>query len=320
MTDYFTKDTRVAWIAGKSGTALDIKSFRSHNVDINNVKTGTVNLGANIGGHIEPGSRPTGRHAAVTFSTEFYGSDTTDLPSSLGALYRACGLHEVRTEDGYNYEYAYQMVHAATYMNSDPVDILVHAGGIGQTIDTAAGNAVFNFVAGEVPTIDWTFIGEINSSFAIPIDSTALTAFQAQTTVEPFVSSEFTFASNGSLVLRSCSFDLGNKISLRPDAVQAYGYNAPQHVSSAPKFNCVFEAAAFSTTDPYEAFINETAIAVSFIHENGGGDGHEVLIELEGKIDQEPTFTDDNGMIVWNITLAPITTGTDIFSMTWQSI
>lgn len=91
--------------------------------------------------------------------------------------------------------------------------------GVFKSICGAMGNAVFNFVAGRVVTIDWTFMGV----WVPPTDVAILAPSYPSETPLRFASSGLTV---GSYAYKpaTMSIDLGNQVVMREDSATASGY------------------------------------------------------------------------------------------------
>ena len=118
---------------------------------------------------------PGGHYGSISFSLKLAGSDTADVPPICGSLLRACGFRETEngTTPNIGYKYALADPHLMTGLPAgylDPITFGVYYDKLYYQIVDAVGSCTINWVAGQIPMMQFNFIGYCvsTSTGAIP--------------------------------------------------------------------------------------------------------------------------------------------------------
>ena len=150
----------VAWVGGSADTPLANLSYRVTGLSVDPEKAIALQSSALIGKDYSAAARPGGRFIDLAFQCELRGSGTNSVPPPEGALLRACGMSE--TASGVAFTYAIADTHLDSGVpagETDAIDLSVFQDGLYRLCDECVGNVVFNFEAGQIPTMDYTFRG-----------------------------------------------------------------------------------------------------------------------------------------------------------------
>ncbi len=157
----------------------------------------------------------------ATFRTELHASGVEAEPKPVWAttFLPACGFIDSADDD--------TMELSSTAPADGETDAAVRTLTIGAYIDGvykaikgAMGNPVFNFEAGQIAGVDWTFHGV----WIDPADVAILTPDYPAIAPLRFVSSGLSIAGAWAPVVNKLSIDLGNVVTLREDSTKAEGY------------------------------------------------------------------------------------------------
>lgn len=150
----------VAWASGTGASPVATYSYRVSGLSVDMEKSIALQNASFIGKDYPAAARPGGRYIDLSFQCEFRGSGTNSVPCPEGALLRACGMSE--TANGYGFIYAIADTHLDSGVpagETDAIDLAVYQDGLYRLCDECVGNVVFNFEAGQIPTMDFTFRG-----------------------------------------------------------------------------------------------------------------------------------------------------------------
>jgi len=201
----------------------------------------------------------------VSFRVEVHGSGSAGSPSPAWAstLLPACGLYD--DSDVFKLE----SKAPAAGANTKTVTLGVFEDGLYKKLAGCMGNAVFNFTAGQVASIDFTFTG----IWADPEDS-AIIAPTYPTVIPPRVAGVELTIGSWSPVFQSLSFDLGNEVTLREDAQQTSGYISAVITGRRITGTINPEATLVATHDIYGDWKDGTEAALAFAVGSGSADGN----------------------------------------------
>jgi len=183
------RNTSLAWIGGRETVPAAVASYRVHNVS-KSPERSTDNPNPSYVGAYQPGpARAGGRYFDISFSTEFRGSDSADVPPPDGALLRACTFAETvnGTTPNIGYKYAVGDPHLNTGNPAGETDIValnLYQDGLYRQINNCVGDVTVSFIAGQVPTFDYSFRGTVTDAVNGWITGTA-TAFSTMAYPRP---------------------------------------------------------------------------------------------------------------------------------------
>jgi len=161
------RKTSVVWAAGTQGTPTGEKTYRTHNNSKNPEQAVTLPNASYVGKFQPSPTRPGGRFGAYSFSREIRGSSVSSVPPADGALLRSCGFKETASGLALHYELGDQHLWETGPSSAgilDPVDIKVYQDGLFHVLNNAVGTVTVNFIAGEIPTFDYVFRGQVDDS------------------------------------------------------------------------------------------------------------------------------------------------------------
>lgn len=323
-----TKNKTISWVAGTDGDPVTEKSYKVSNIPDDILIWETVDNGGLVGKFQTGRSRPGGRRYDISFSSELYGSDTTTVPTPLGTLFRGCGLGEAVTETVTKFTYTAVNPHLDDGTPSGALIVIpslkIGIDGIMYHAINCVGSAAFNFVSGQIPTVDFRFLGMASASHD-ELEVTPAAAYLAYPAPAPVQNLGATITPSGSsvisdLVIPSITYDMGNELDPRPDVNGLYGFSQPIVLGWEPRIDMLVEivtpGAGFDA-DLY--WKNKTRLDVSFTHESGGGEGHQLDIDFSMELDQRPVNVDTNGKQYWQLSgKQSIESGATVFTMAYE--
>lgn len=197
---------------------------------------------------------------SITFSTEVVGRGVSGgaAPKWAATLLPACGFQN-------NGDGTFTPVSEAPGSNAKCVTLGCFENGLYKQIRGAMGNAVFNFVSGEVVRVTFTFTGIWDD----PSDDTILNA-PALTLPDPlrFVSASLTRGS-WSPKIASMTLDLGRQVKLREDASDPSGYKTAIITAGRVTGSIDPEAELVANHDTYGLWTDRDEAAVSLVIGSG---------------------------------------------------
>jgi hypothetical protein len=246
---------------------------------------------------------PTGLHIVIEFDTELAGSGVAGTVPGWGILMRAAGCAEVIAAGV-----------SVTYSPiSETMESLYLKFWLGTTLHAIKGARIdskLGINSQGIPSIRWTVTG----LFVDPTDAAAatptLTGFIKPLIVDNTNTPVFTV--NGvSLVMRSYSFNFGNKIEPR----FLVGRENVLITDRGESIDVVCEATPLGTFNPYALAKAQTRVPVIIQHGTAAGN----IITLTAPTSQvkRPTgYQENQGIAEWPLGLSPLpTSGNDQFSM-----
>jgi hypothetical protein len=297
-----TRKTSLAWSANSV-----INSFRVFglNHDVNQILN--INNPAYVGAFQSDHGRLGGRFTQINFSSElrgaYYGSPA-DLLAPEMALLRACGFSYSKvTSPSKLTTMALGDPHFTTETPGvlTPITLQKMTDGNLWQADNCVGDVQFNFIANQIATMDFKFKGDYK---ALPVAASAVSFFVGETPVA--CQNGSVSIANGStwssLTIRSLVCAVNNMIPDRPDLNSDYGFAPFAIVGRDPIYTMVVELpyhiADFSPEAVYEA---QDELHISYTHNDGGSAGSEIGVTFDAYIDEQPTPSEDNGMMVYEI-------------------
>jgi hypothetical protein len=195
------------------------------------------------------------RSATCTFRIELTGNGSGGVPTWATVFLAACGV----VNSGGVLTPRNEVVGA----NVKTITIGVYEAGRRSRMSGAMGNAVFEFVSGQLIGIDFTFTGkwegEDDQTLIVPTYPTRLPLRAAATT--------FTIGSV-TPCFETMTFDLGNEVYLRPCSTTDSGFAAAVITSRRPVFSLDPEAKLVATDDRYGRWLASTTQAFSYAVED----------------------------------------------------
>jgi len=205
---------------------------------------------------------PGTRLATISCKVENKGSGTAGTAPALGKLLKACGFGET--------------VVAVTSVTYAPVSALasiptltvaIYQDGVRKQLKGARGNVKYSAKNGEPGVFDFTFIGVYDAV----TDQALLTPTGVETTVPvALLSALFSVASFAAFV-STISFDMGNKLTPRPDINTAAGYISTLLTSRMPKGSFDPELELVSAHDWYGRWLAGTTGVLTWKHPGTAG-------------------------------------------------
>jgi hypothetical protein len=184
-----------------------------------------------------------------------------------------------------------------------PIDLYKNTDGNLWRANSCVGDVTFNFIANQIPTMDFKFRG---SYVGVPSAVASASFYTGETPVA--CQGESLSIRNGStwssLVARSLVYELGNIIPDRPGLNASYGFDEYAIVGREPTATLVVEL-PYDITDfnPEDVFVDQEELTVSLSHNSGGSAGNLIDIEFDAFIDEQPVASEDNGMLIYTIKL-----------------
>ena len=205
---------------------------------------------------------PGTRLATISCKVENKGSGTAGTAPALGKLLKACGFGET--------------VVAVTSVTYAPVSALasiptltvaIYQDGVRKQLKGARGNVKYSAKNGEPGVFDFTFIGVYDAV----TDQALLTPTGVETTVPvALLSALFSVASFAAFV-STISFDMGNKLTPRPDINTAAGYISTLLTSRMPKGSFDPELELVAGHDWYGRWLAGTTGVLTWKHPGTAG-------------------------------------------------
>ncbi len=205
---------------------------------------------------------PGTRLATISFKVENKGSGAAGTAPALGKLFKACGLGET--------------VVAVTSVTYAPVSALastptltlaIYQDGVRKQLKGARGNVKYSAKNGEPGMFEFTFLGVYDAV----TDQSLLTPSGVETTVPVALLSALFSVASFSAFVSTISFDMGNKLTPRPDINAASGYISTLLTSRTPKGSFDPELELVATHDWYGRWLAGTTGALTWKHPGAAG-------------------------------------------------
>lgn len=249
------------------------------------------------------GTVPTGLHVVIEFDTELAGSGTAGVAPGWGVLARGAGCAQVIVADT-----------SVTYSPiSESMESLYIKFWLGDTLHAmkgVRGNAKASINAQGIPAIRWTFTGLFvdpsESARAVPV----LTGFQEPLIATAANTPVFT-VNSVALVMRSFSFDFGNKVEGR----FLVGREKVLIPDRGESLDVVCEATPVTTFNPYALAKARTRVPVTIVHGISAGN-IVTLTAPTAQVKRPSGYQNNQGIAEWPLGLMPLpNAGNDQWSM-----
>lgn len=160
-----TRKMSMSWIAGTVAVPVAVATYRVQ--DVGTAPEKSVNLPDTslIGAFQNDTTRAGGLFLQDAFTTEWRGHATDSVPPSNAALLRAAGFSE--TAQGVSFLWALADLHLASGTPAGVLRALAldfYRDGDFVQAQNSVLDCTFNFIAGNIPTINWTFRGQADST------------------------------------------------------------------------------------------------------------------------------------------------------------
>ena len=193
---------------------------------------------------------PGQRLATCTFSLELIGTGTGGVPAWATTFLAGCGLvNTAGTVTPRN---------EAPGANVKTLSIALYEAGRVKRMRGAVGNVVFEIVPGQAVMANFTFTGVFDS-----IADTAILAPTYPTLLPIRAASGAATINSFAQVFSTCSFDVGNTITVRPTVVNAQGATHGIITDRTPVFSIDPEATVVTGNDIWTDWTSATTRALS---------------------------------------------------------
>lgn len=249
------------------------------------------------------GTIPTGLRVVIEFDTELAGSGTAGTAPAWGVLARASALAEVIVADT-------SVTYSPVSTGHESAYLKFWMGATLHAIKGARGTGKMTINAQGIPVMRWTMTGLWVAPSEAAAATPTLTGFK-----KPLIATHTntpTFTVNAvSLVLRSYTFDLGNKVEPR----LLIGRENILITDRSESLDIVVEATPVSTIDPYSLANAQTQVPVSIVHGTVAG-GMVTLSAPTCQVKRPGGYQNNQGIAEWPLSLAPQpSSGNDQFSI-----
>ncbi len=314
-----TEDRRISWPGGTVLVPVAEAAYEAFGADENPHKSIVDDFGALAGSQFDAPALVAGRYCEFNFGLEFLGSDTTDVPSILGTLLRACGMTETPTDSGTKTEFAYTCPDPIV---SVPTDLRYFDNGIEWIMKNMLGSFVLDAPAGHIPTITFNWRGNVDPSNPVEAEQAAPTAFATKVAAYPVQGNAFTITPAGAgAITPDClhwTIDLGNNIYPSPNVGGDFGFDIPEILKRNTMATLRIEVDDLDAFNPTDYFLNRKELVVTTFLEDGQGDGHECAVTFGGVIPERPTYTRNEDATIYEFQIK-VTRGNGL-SLVWLEI
>ena len=189
-----------------------------------------------------------------------------------------------------------------------------------------AGDLTDDFRRGSLFTI--TNSGTTNDGDYTIVSATYDGSTNTSVVVEETVVDETAVAKYGTLyknyadgVIETCSIDIGLAVHPRPDSNASFGFNQPVLTAFDPIATMQIEANRLEVLKPWDLFLAGEVFDFGFTLNKDGGNGQEITVSMDVKINEYPVVVDNNGKYDITILLKQYEAATapDKFKLTWKS-
>ena len=298
MSDQFnTKLGTLEYIAGSIATPASLAAYP---VEILDYAPEKVNFAAAThksgSGQASP-ARVVSWEDSIRFNMELMGKPADDVPSPLGALFRASGALEASggttPNIGFTYQWrnniaAWALLAGGGYL--DPIDLRMNRGssdlsGEYVDMDEAILDMSIIFEADRIPYCSFTVAAQSQIAAALS-GATAGAPLSTWVYPEPAVNANnlgLTLNPAGagaitSYVVKRAEISLGNMIRGRSDLNNGSGRNRPRMTGRDVKWKIRAEWLPKATFDPIKIAKARETCALSLTYNSGGGYGNELAI------------------------------------------
>lgn len=191
-----------------------------------------------------------------TFSIELIGDGAGTYPVWATTLLAACGVIESPTDTG-------TPSAEAPGANVKTLTMGVYTDGVLTQLRGCSGNVQFVFRPGEAVMLNFTFTGAWVGQSAVAVPSfTPPTLFPIRSTGACTINSV-------AQKFQTCTIDLGNTVTLRPDIAGTNGFAYATVTDRVPTITLDAEAALIATEDPFGDWEDGTTRAFSLQCDDG---------------------------------------------------
>lgn len=232
----------------------------------------------------------------VKFSVELAGSGTAGTAPRWGCLMKACGFSETVVADT-------SVTYAPVSSSFSSTALDFRNDGIKHLILGVRGNVAIEMSAGEIPKLNFDFIG----IYAAPSATSNPTAtFTGQATPVAVNADNTTSVSvhSYSACMNAFSLDMGNNTIFR----QLAGCTKQVMITDrAPSGELTIELPALGTKDFYSIAAAQTAGSISWVH--GGTAGNIATLTMSNCAFDSPTLEDGDGIQHIKLPFRPLPSG-----------
>jgi len=319
---YLSQATVVGWCIA-DGTPLYFPTF---NVDFDPAEFDVVDNGHMVGKTYPSAPYHGGERTSISFSTYLFGASSgTEIPAS--PLLEACGMAAdpaviVTSQD---FTLADDL-----HLDQDlkAADIVAVYDGVKYVIDEAVGNVVIDCVAGQLPVLNFNFIGVGNSTPLAILAMPSLTTTNIQNPVPvKAAAASCNPAGEGAittLVVNRYMFDLGNILDPRPDVSGSFGYTNPIVSGNAPTLTVELEypvpTGGSAIIDFEDRFRDRDLCKWTFEHGGTLGANQQLTFSFGGYVAAPPRKSVLNNHVIQTVTFAmDDVTSSNYFAMTYTA-
>lgn len=237
------------------------------------------------------GKLAVGVHRVFEFEVELAGSGAAGTAPKFGPLMLGCGMSETLTAST---SAAYNLVAAGPWLTLD-----CYLDGLLFKITDAIGSGQLALNAKGIPVIKFTYLGAYSAATDTTLPSGAdFSGFTQPLTVGDVNTPTFSFFGYDAK-MSQFSFDIGNQLVWR-DVVNGAGARSPNRM---PRGTAVIEVESVATKNWGEIARLGTTGVVQMVH--GTTAGNIVQLDLAKiQIDQKPTFSDEDGIAMINLSFS----------------
>lgn len=243
---------------------------------------------------------PGSKMGTLTFETELYGLDTTNVGEVWLKLLMACALSENSSGNMFIYTpTATWNPNTASSTAYTSVTLQAFVDGRMRSIKGARGNLVISMVAGQPALARWTFSGVL----VAPSDTAFLTSPADPTSAKSppiFAGAAFSVGglSASEALVSSLEIDLGNTLTMRDDANAAMGYRSCAIVDQDPRMR--FDPEDVITTD-HDFYAIWAAATTGALSVTLGSSTNRIVITAPAVQYLDVQDGDRNGLFIKNI-------------------
>ena len=300
------------WAAGASGSATTEAAYRVQDLNFDNARVDVITNNNSVGAYQSDHNIAGGRRGFVNFTSDFRGSNVADYPAPEMRLLGACGFDETASGAAASIVYSYAMGNLHLDAGSpagvlDPIDLKVNNDRLERVYTDCVGNVSFNWTAGQIPKMNFTFEG-LPSGSAYQSASPTINTSQGK---NPYPVQAYAMTISGSSlgsisaqVVQSIDYNVNNNIDPRSDINGTYGYSAPILTGQEPEITIMIEVTDTGTVDWEAAYITtQEELLISFTHQSGGGKNVECAVSFDAYLSEQPVLSDVNGKFVYTLKL-----------------
>jgi hypothetical protein len=307
----YTQRTAVQWAIADAGQL----AYPTHDVDYNVFTHDAVDNGVYISGYAPDAPYVGGKYARTKFKTWLRGATSgTTIPEMI--LLMACGFDVADQTTSKLYTLADPHLSGEGDGDVVAVDISVVVDKLSHPCEDAVGNVIMHFVAGQLPVLEWEFIGGCGSEAGALAQPSITTANLS----EPAACQNYAATINAQTIgILEMHLNVGNRLDPRPDLNGTTGYGTQVITGRVPAYELLIEADT-TNVNPMTLYEARTNFHVASItHDSGGGVNNEVDIDFDGVITSTPQKEEGpNGVLCYRFTMTPCLTSDDPLTLDWK--